>query len=197
MSRKLHFGVAGILLVTFMCGVVLFAVAYTHKELANDPQISLAKDTVHALEKGRSTNNLLPDLIIELENGQSLYGVIYDDNLKPISYSATLEGKPPVPPKGVFEHAKQSGSNTVTWQPKDGIRSAIVVARYDGIRKGYVMFGRSVEAAESRIMWFAKAISAIWAASVLAIIVSLNLARGTRFAHKHFPQAKTSTQTKD
>ncbi len=57
-----------------------------------------------------------------------------------------------MPPIDVLEPSKKTGQNIITWQPRPGIRNAIVVLPYSiNGYEGYVIGGRSLSEAEKRI----------------------------------------------
>jgi len=61
-----------------------------------------------------------------------------------------LDGKEPVIPTGVFASTQNSGETRFTWQPRTGVRSAVVVDYYKGASSGFVLVGRSIREVENR-----------------------------------------------
>jgi hypothetical protein len=73
------------------------------------------------------------------------YLIVFDRAGRPLATSVKLDGQTPIPPSGVFESARLSGLDKITWQPRPGVRSAISVVPF---RNGYVLSGRSLRTAE-------------------------------------------------
>ena len=73
--------------------------------------------------------------------------------------SAQLDGQIPELPKGVLDAARANGQNRVTWEPKEGVRIAAVVTRYDG---GFVLSGRSLREVEKRTEMLSKEVMVVW-----------------------------------
>lgn len=55
-----------------------------------------------------------------------------EDAGRPVVSSGTLDGKPPTLPRGVFVYTAKAGEDRVTWQPRSGVRQAVVVRRIAG-----------------------------------------------------------------
>lgn len=117
---------------------------------ANDPQIQMAEDAASALGAGQSIESIVPANKIDIVTSLAPYLVVYDDTGKPIASSGLLHNQMPILPSGVFDAARASGENRITWQPEPGVRSAVVIARVTGARQGFVMAGRSLREVEKR-----------------------------------------------
>ena len=100
--------------------------------------------------QGADPASLVPRNQTNIATSLAPYIVLYDAEGNPFLSSATLDGKIPVPPKGVFASAKQYGEDIVTWQPRPDVRTAIVVRPYFGTRSGFVLAGRSMREVERR-----------------------------------------------
>jgi len=74
-----------------------------------------------------------------------------EDAGRPVVSSGTLDGKPPTLPRGVFVHTAKAGEDRVTWQPRPGVRQAVVVRRIEGSSGGFAVAGRSLREVENRV----------------------------------------------
>jgi hypothetical protein len=180
-------------IITLFCGLVYLVVQQDLRMGANDPQISLAEETAHdisiasSVAAQRSVLGMLQGPLTLDLNGQRTdiaeslepYVIVYDASGNPVASTAELDGKIPSPPSGVFAYTLANGEDRLTWQPRDGIRQAIVVSSFSGIvppsavemengltattttvkgvaanssylRSGFVLSGRSLNEVENR-----------------------------------------------
>ncbi len=158
--------------VTLTCGLVYVAVQQNFRQSANDPQIQMAEDAARSLEAGSTPQSLVGNSSVDIDKSLASYLVIYDESTNVIASNAKLEGVVPKPPKGVFEFTKDHGQDRITWQPKDNVRSAIVVQHYNG---GYVLAGRSLREIEIRENKLEKQIGAAWVAGMIGALVLVTI----------------------
>lgn len=142
---------AYVLSAVFVGGLCLFVYAESQQVLRqslNDPQIQIAEDVAAMLEAGAPPLQLSSSQI-SIADSLAPYVIIYDASFQPITSNANLYGQVPKPPDGVFNYAKKHGRNIISWEPKDDIRSAIVVV---SVKNGeqYVLAGRSMREVEKR-----------------------------------------------
>lgn len=135
---------------TLIIGLSYLLVQQDLRISANDPQIQMTEDAASALGVGQTIESIVPATRIDIATSLAPYLVVYDDTGKPIASSGLLRGQMPILPSGVFDAARVSGENRITWQPEPGVRSAIVIARVAGARRGFVMAGRSLREVEKR-----------------------------------------------
>lgn len=156
------------ILFTLVCGVVYISVHQNFRSSANDPQIQMAEDAAEALEKGVAIVTILGNSKVEIEKSLAPYLVMYDQAGKPVAGSGELNGKLPTLPEGVFKYAKDKGEDRVTWQPKKGVRSAIVVVSYNSpnAQGGFVMAGRSLREVEKREHQLTVRVALLWIISL-------------------------------
>lgn len=117
---------------------------------ANDPQIQISDDIVFSIESGRDPMQMMPPTKTKIDNSLSVFGIIYDDSGNVIASAAELDGKTPELPKGVLDYVRTKGQSRITWQPKPGVREAIVVRKFGGAKPGFVLIGRSLKEVEMR-----------------------------------------------
>ncbi len=151
--------------ISALCLLVYASVQQALRNGLNDPQIQMVEDTAYGLDHGTTVERLVPAEQVEMSRSLAPFIVVFDNNGKPVASSGLLNGNLPQVPQGVFDSAKQYGSNRVTWQPSNNIRIAAVVAPYKG---GFVLAGRNmreVEQRESQTEMFA---GVTWALTLIA-----------------------------
>jgi len=134
-------------------GVYLLVAGAAQQNLrqnADDPQIQLAEDTAAKLAAGQSVQAVLPTDKVNIAKSLAPYIIIFDANGQPIAASAQLDGQMPTIPSGVFNSVRQSGTDKFTWQPRDGVRSAVTVTQFKEASSGFVLAGRSLREVERR-----------------------------------------------
>jgi len=136
-------------IVTIIMGVVYVAVQQNYRSGANDPQLQIARDMKDRLERGVSVQRYIDDSI-SLDKSLGVFATLYDVKAQPIQSSGFLDGKFPRLPAGVFDFATLHGEESVTWQPRPGVRMATVVIHTNTGGVGYIVVGRSLEEVEVR-----------------------------------------------
>lgn len=148
-----------------------FVVAAVQQDLrigANDVPLQLAEDGVRALDAGTTPAAVVGSGSVALESSLAPFVAVYDGQGALVASSGTLEGRPPAPPAGIFAEARSAGSDTVTWQPRAGVRIALVAMPWSG---GTIVAGTSLRVIESRI----ERIEVLVATGVLAGLLVLAL----------------------
>ena len=172
-------------LATLLCGLVYTAVQQSYRQSANDPQIQIAQDTVLAINSGFSPKDAVFRNRIDIAKSLAPYIIIFDESRKPIVSGAVLDDKTPNPPKGAFDSAKKFGENRFTWEPKKGVRSAVVLAYYKGKESGFVLAGRSLREIEIRETRLEIQVGVAWivilTATLIAVIISELLLKNIKF----------------
>lgn len=139
----------------------------TLRGLANEPQEYLAGNAMSQVARGlRPQPGFTNPLPIESDNAP--YLAFYSASGTPVAGSAILNDAPPQLPIGVFEEAKRTGVNRITWEPMPGVRQAIVVYP---TADGYVMSGRSLAYIEEQERALTKRTLIGWAGTMAAIII--------------------------
>jgi sensor histidine kinase regulating citrate/malate metabolism len=135
--------------ITVVFAVIYATVQQSYRAGANDPQIQMARDISNRLRHGKTTEGFFADTV-DIAESLSPFVSIYDATKKPVRTSGYLDGKFPELPEGVFDFAKAHGENQVTWQPRSGVRMAMVVSCQNSSRTGFVAAGRSLREVEER-----------------------------------------------
>jgi len=126
------------------------SVQQSFRQGANDPQIQMARDIALSLEGGTPITSLSLPAHIDIAKSLAPFVIIYDENGKSLLSTAELAGETPAPPKGVFEYSKNHGEDRITWQPRDDVRSAMVIKYAGETSKNFVLVGRSLDEVEKR-----------------------------------------------
>lgn len=138
--------------ITLICGLFYFLEQQHLRISANDPQIQLAEDISAALSQDRPLESVLSlNTRIDLSKSLAPYVNFYDSKGQPAAGTGFLDNKLPTIPAGVFTYTKTHGQDRVTWQPRAGVRQAIVVRSYQSKNdSGFVVVGRSLREIENR-----------------------------------------------
>lgn len=165
--------------ITLLCGLIYVVVQQDIRMSANDPQIQIAEDYASLLTNGIQPQLLVPQRKVDISKSLATYVIILNDKDDVILSSAILDNKTPTPPKSVFDYVRTSGETRITWQPKTGVRSATIIARYNGVNPGFILVGRSMREIEIRADNTLKIVILGWivttAASFITVLLSLKL----------------------
>jgi hypothetical protein len=146
-------------LLTFACFFSYGLVQQDLRQTANDPQIQIVEDISQALASGGATPQDIvpPGQTLDISTSLDSYVIVYDATGAVLASSATLNGKTPTVPQGVFASLRRYGidnaQNRFTWEPAPGVRSAAVVTAFSGpasSSQGFVLAGRSLREVEIR-----------------------------------------------
>ena len=153
---------------TLMCGIIYIVVQQNYRLTANDPQTSMANDAANDIDNGMDPITLVTNPPLDLSNSLSPYLIIYNGNKEPVASGTLLNGKIPELPSGVLDYVKKNGEDVISWQPRPGIRQALVIKKTKG-NLFYVAAGRSLQKTEERISVLGKQIMFGWICSVIII----------------------------
>ncbi len=174
MSLGLRQLVMFLLSITVGSGLVYVAAQQSYRQGANDPQIQMAEDFAAALAEGASYASIVPEpQSVDIQKSLSPFTVIYDKDGVPIVGSGILNKEYPNLPAGVFDFTRTNGEDRITWQPDSSTRVALVVARYDGVKTGFVAAGRSLKEVDKRVDKLTLYTGFTWAILMIAGFVLL------------------------
>ena len=156
---------------TLVCGIIYIVAQQIYRQNANDPQVQMAENAVNAIHDGADPKSLISGHPVELSNSLSPYLIIYDGSQQPLVSDATLNGKMPVLPSGVLDFVKKNGENSITWQPRMGIRQALVIKKTQSAQLYYVVAGRSLRKVEERIRLLNDQIKLGWICSLTILFI--------------------------
>lgn len=115
---------------------------------ANDIPQQLAEDGARALDAGSAPTTVAGPVAVPISMSLAPFVAIYDEQGALLASNGTFDGAPPAVPTGVMKEARTTGRDAVTWQPRAGVRIALVVVPWDG---GTIAAGRSLRAIEAHI----------------------------------------------
>jgi hypothetical protein len=178
LRRAIAFFLPAAVVLTVACGLAFVGLQQTLRMDANDPQVQLAGDLARKLDAGGAPGTLVGPPDVDLGVSLAPFVAVYDPAGMVLATDGTLDGGPPVPPIGVLDAARSSGIDTVTWQPRAGVRIAAVVVPWHG---GTVLAGRSLRAVQERIGALQGLAVAAWLAGLVLLgIASAGAAALTR-----------------
>ena len=155
---------------TALCGLVYVALQQVLRTGADDPQIQMAEDTAAALSSGKTHSELFSGKQVELSTSLAPWIMIFEENGSLIFSTAILDGKIPEFPQGVFGYVREHGQDRITWQPREGVRQATVIERFQSDSAGgYVVAGRSLREVEKRIGLLLLITALAWAVSLVGL----------------------------
>nr|AIA15786.1 Unknown Function [uncultured bacterium] len=150
---------------TLVLGAAYAMVQQSTRLSADDLPLNTAQVAKQELQGGSNAKDVIPTLKTDLRNDTSVFVIITDSTEHVLASSAVLDGRPPLPPKGVFDYTAAHGTDHFTWQPADGVRMATRVTKYgQGADSGYVIAGQSLKPYEDRISKYTLIALAAWLA---------------------------------
>ncbi len=149
--------------VTFSCGLVYAGEQQALRSSANSPQLQMSEDAASALNAGALPSSLVGGGMVDVATSLSPFLVIFDASGAVLATDGVLDGHDPIPPAGVLDGARQHPPDTVTWQPRSGVRIAQVSVPWTG---GTVLAGRSLREVERRIDQLLLLVAAAWLAGL-------------------------------
>lgn len=126
---------------------------------ANDPQIQIAEDTAAILDSGAPITSAVPPFRVDIARSLTPYIIVFDKSASPSAATAQLDGQIPKVSSGVFKYVTKYGQEWFTWEPKTGVREAVVLKKYSG---GFVLAGRSIREVEKRELWIEMMVAGAW-----------------------------------
>ncbi len=155
------------LAITLICGLIYATIQQNFRQGANDPQIQIAEDLKEDLNSGKKLGESVKN--IDLNKSLKEFVIVFDEQNHPIYSEASLDGKIPTLPKGVFEYVIVHNLDKFTWEPKSGVRIAAVMTKYN---KGFILAGRSLKEVEKREDNLLKQVGIGWAVTIITTIVA-------------------------
>ncbi len=158
-------------LATALSLMVYVAVQQVGRQMANDPQIQIARDASAALAAGQPAESVVPATRVDIGSSLAPFVTVQNDSGVVLASSGRLHGQLRSVPSGVLERVRQSGEERVTWQPEPGVRMATVVVRTPGSPGVFVVAGRSLRETEMRINMLGKLLMLGWVATLIGLLV--------------------------
>jgi hypothetical protein len=156
LARPIFFHTLAVAAILTICGA---GAALTCQAMlrggADQPQIQMAQSYASALQAGRSLDETLPPVHVDIQNSLEPFAIFYNSEGQPLGSTGQLNQSIPTPPSGVFRYTQTHAFDKITWQPNGGLRIAAVVQRVDGPHPGFILTGRSLRLVEEQesILW--------------------------------------------
>ena len=164
-----HLSMAAI--VTILCGLIYVSVQQSYRSGANDPQLQLARDIAAKLKDNHPADWLFPKDTIEISESLAPFVVLYNDSGEPTQSTGLLDGHLPKMPKGVFDFTRKNKEDVLTWQPRRGVRMAMVIESVQSSPVAFVAVGRSLQEVEKRVSNLITMVFIGWVICIVVIIV--------------------------
>jgi hypothetical protein len=158
---------------TLAAFLIVVAVQQDLRIGANDLPQQLAEDGARALDDGASPAAVAGAGAVPIDSSLAPFIAIYDAAGSLLATDGSLDDRPPSIPIGVLHAARATGRDAVTWQPREGVRVALVVVPWQG---GTIAAGRSLRLIESRIDAIQLLIVLGWLAGLAALAVAAAVA---------------------
>lgn len=157
-------------IITLLCGIIFIATQQSFRSTADDPQYQLVEDGAAAINNGADPKSLVnPAPAIETSKSLAPFMIIYEASGSLIASNANLDGKALTIPKGVLSYIEEHGSDAATWQPRSGVRLAMVGMKSDAGK--VVIAGRSLRKVEERIVRLGEQVLFGWGCSLVGLLI--------------------------
>ncbi|HEX5155349.1 MAG TPA: hypothetical protein VFW07_28100 [Parafilimonas sp.] len=163
------------IIITVVMLLIYACAQQSYHSTANDPQLQIARDLSDDLSNVKSGKQFLDADTIDIAKSLAVFTALFDAAGKPIQSTGLLDGKLPLPPEGIFEFAGANMENVLTWQPRPGVRMAMVFEKIKEPGQGFVAAGRSLKEVEIREGNLVKMIGLAWAACLGVLLVNLSV----------------------
>lgn len=141
------------------------------RQYVNDPQLQMAQDAARIVAGGADPASVLPAGRVDLATSLAPYTTVFDARGTAVASSGLLDGALPDLPDGLFGHAARQGEHRLTWQPRPGVRQAVVLVAVDHGRAGFVMAARSLRETEERKLQVLRLVALGCMATLLATLL--------------------------
>jgi sensor histidine kinase regulating citrate/malate metabolism len=155
-----YFTVAVILSILIL--LIYASVQQGHRTAANDPQLQVAGDMAGRLANGKTIENDMTGDTVEISQSLAVFKTLFSAEGRALRSTGFLDGKLPRLPDGVFNFTKDRGEDVITWQPRAGVRVAMVIHAVRSGNIGFVGVGRSLLEVEKREANLTKMIMISW-----------------------------------
>ena len=164
--RFLAFALPSAAVATIGCLLLAVTIQQQLRQGADDPQNQLVEDAAAALNAGASPASVVGSGRVDLATSLSPFVAVYDQNGRLLAADGELDGAGPQPPIGVLDTARSQDIDRVTWQPRPGVRMALVAIPWSG---GTVLAGRSLNRVEEEVDAIGRLIALGWLGAVGAV----------------------------
>ena len=154
--------------------VFLFGYVIMQQDLrmgANDTQAEIAGNVDLALGEGTPYKIFSSANPVKIGKSLTPYLILYGLDGKPLGGNGAMEGNYPTPPKGVFDYVLLHKEDRFTWEPKSGVREAVVMRLHEGTNPAYILVGRSLTEVERHISQLSLLTLILWIGTMLGSLV--------------------------
>lgn len=151
---------------TLVIGAAYTMTQQSTRLTTDDLPLQTAQTMKRQLANGATAQDVMPNIKTNFRDDSTVFAIVTDRSLNIQSSSASLDGKTPLPPNGVFDFTKEHGTDHFTWEPANNVRLATRILPYDSSGGGYIITGQSLKQAEDRIDIYGALALAAWAAVI-------------------------------
>lgn len=164
---------------TLAAGAIVLVQHQVLRQQADEPQVQLAEDAARRLAGGSDALAVVPPgAPVEIEASLAPWLAIYDARGAPLSGNGRYQGNAPMLPGGAFEFARSHHGHRLSWQPRPGVRQALVIVPVRNA--GFVVAGRSLRVIEQRKLQVLQLMAVVWAIGLAGLLLPASwLASGT------------------
>ena len=156
---------------TLLCLALYLVTQQMWRQMANDPQLQMARDAAAALAEGQPADADVPKVSVDMARSLAPFVMVLSDTGAVLASNGRIGGQTRTVPGGVLDFVRTHGEEGVTWQPERGVRIAAVVVRNPQPPGGFVVVGRSLTETQERIAQFGRLITLCWGAILAALLV--------------------------
>jgi hypothetical protein len=156
---------------TLAAGAVVLVQHQVLRSGVDAPQVQMAEDAARALAGGADALSVLPPgAAVPIETSLAPWLAVYDSGGAPLASSARYRAGAPMLPSGVFDFARTHHGHRLSWQPRPGVRQALVIVPL--ARGGFVVAGRSLREVEAGKRQVLGLMSLAWALGPFVLLPS-------------------------
>jgi hypothetical protein len=145
MLEKIRYFIPLAFVITALSGLIYLTGQQNLRQGANDPQIQISEDIASRLSGSTTIPNIPATNAIDI--GKSLNTFI-------------------------IAYVRSHNQTRITWQPKEDVRSAVVITKFDGKSKGFVLVGRSLREVEEREENLSKMVGLGWIVMMFGTLIT-------------------------
>ncbi len=179
------------IIIVVVGGTGCLGLQQVYRSGADDPQVQIVDDVARAVEGGVDPAQIIPNPSTDVAISLSPFLASFSAERIPTLSSGVMDGSSINIPTEIFAAAKETSEHRATWEPKDGVRVALVVrALKDGT---FIVAGRNLREVEKRMSHTNTfAVLGISLALILTLLLELFGAWRHAQAKSHAPSTPTA-----
>ncbi|MBP9669514.1 MAG: hypothetical protein KBE09_04470 [Candidatus Pacebacteria bacterium] len=168
------------IIILFIGGMAFLGLQQQYRHGANDPQVQIVDDVARAVEGGVNPAQIIPNPSTDIAVSLSPFLAAFSADRVMTLSSGVVDGSAPTISPDIFAAAKAKGEYRTTWEPKEGVRVALVLrALKDGT---YIASGRNLREVDARI---SQLHALAWMGIGLALLLTLLFEMFGAWRHAH------------